>query len=320
MLVAGIVVKDYKTDSQARRKRLREHRLTSITEDELKQTVDAYLQGGAEREAELASQMEQKIREYVEEERYRSDFLEPLRKDILRGLSFVHDYRQINAQIRQNINVILETRYPDGSLEEKLENALAAEKAIYQSARFLEEKLSVAKFLLEPEWLNRPEECVKFRVHGMITKYVRIYQSEYDRAGVALHLAGRSLGEIIANPQACGVIPHTFLDNALKYSKKGARVELFLKDEEEGVYVQVRSYGPKIDAGEREKIFDPFYRGQEAKRVVAEGAGYGLYVAQLIAQAHLGVRIAVQQDANSTALGFRTTFSIQFPWRAAVVP
>ncbi len=320
LLIAGVVVKDYTSSSQARKKRMRELGREAITKRDLERVVDAYQKSRGELEEGIGREKQRVIREYVEQEGFKTDFLKPLQKEILRGLSFVHDYRQINAQITQNINVVLETRYTEGDLENKLEQALPAEKAIYEAAKFLEEKLSVAKFLIEPEWLLTPDGCVEFRVHGMVTKYVRIYQSQYDRQGVTLRLSGSSYGEIVAQPQACGVIPHTLLDNALKYAPTSSAVDVFVNDNEDGVHLAVSSYGPEILRSERAKIFDPFYRGAGAKQVAPEGAGYGLYVAQLVAREHLGTEIRVEQEREDRAgRGFRTIFSVLFPPKAKVV-
>ena len=90
-----------------------------------------------------------------------------MKSDINKGLSFVHDYKQINAQIAQNINVIIETRHEGDNIEEKLESASHPEKAIYWASKFLSEKLNVARFLLHPDWIVKESEFSKFRFHGL---------------------------------------------------------------------------------------------------------------------------------------------------------
>jgi signal transduction histidine kinase len=259
----------------------------------------------------------------LNEEVFRTEYISGLKAEILRGLSFVHDYKQINAEISQNINVVLETRYQGATLEEKLSSATREEKAIYAASKFLEEKLNVAKFLVQPEWLLMASECRRFRVHGLVLKYIRIYQSHFDSRRVALTLEGESYKEILANPTACGVIPHTLIDNALKYAPAHSSVEVFVQDEDDGVYLEVCSFGPRLEKKEHKKIFHPFYRGREASRLVEEGAGYGLYVSQLVAKQHLGTAIAVVQEEKPNDHGREyvwTTFSMTFPPQASVCP
>lgn len=316
LLVAGLVLKNYAETSEARRKRQSEMRSDLVTAKELADAVAAYHAIGDSATAELAQEKGRAIREYVEQERFRPDFLATLRKDIQKGLSFFHDYRQINAQIQQNMNVLFETRYPGRELDDQLNIATKEEKAIYWLAKFLDEKLQVAKFLIEPEWLSKSDQWGVFRVHGMVTKYARIYESQFRLRQVALQLIGESHGEIYADRSACGVVPHTLIDNALKYSKSGSRVKVFLRDDQRGVYLSVTSWGPKLLPDEFTKIFDPFYRGEGAKQLSPEGAGYGLYVAQLIASRHLGTAITVRQaDDDLVGEGYETEFDLTFPWK-----
>ena len=317
MLLAGIVVRDYGLQSPARKKRYREYRTDLISSSIVQRAIDAYRSNNKGEDAHLDEEKRKIICDYVQREQYKSDFLNPLRDEITKGLSFVHDYRQINTQIGQNINVVLESRYPGLPTEEKLGRALPAEKAIYEASKFLEEKLNVAKFLLHPDWLYQRDKCVSFRVHGLVTKYVKIYQSQFTSKEVELTVSGSSYKEITAHPEACAVIPHTLIDNALKYSQRKSRVEVFLKDEDEGVYLSVASYGPMLLPGEESRIFEPFYRGEGAKQLAEEGAGYGLFVSQLVATEHLGTKIHVEQDSlRADWRGHHTSFSLVFPSKA----
>ena len=77
------------------------------------------------------------------------------------------------------------------------------------------------------------------------------------------------------------------LDNALKFTSQGQRVrlELFVRDDE--ALLAVDDAGPGIPAGERERVFDPFYRGPEA-RAGAAGFGLGLPILRLVARGHGG--------------------------------
>ncbi len=320
MLIAGVVVGDFQVHSKARQKRYREYRTDVISSEVLQRAIHAYRSLKDDAAKQVLDEKATIIRDYVQREQFKPDFLDPLRGEIAKGLSFVHDYRQINTQIGQNINVVLESRYPDVPLEEKLGRALPAEKAIYEASKFLEEKLSVAKFLLHPDWLFQQDRCTRFRIHGLVTKYARIYASQFKIKDVELSVRGDSFGEIIANPEACAVIPHTLIDNALKYSQKRSKVEVFLKDEGAGVHLSVESFGPRLAPGEEERIFEPFYRGEGAKQFAEEGAGYGLYVSQLVAIEHLGTRIAVDQDPlRSDWRGVYTSFSLTFPPKARIL-
>jgi signal transduction histidine kinase len=320
MLIAGIVIEGFNPTSPARKKQLRRKHAVSLRD--LNAAVDAYLAADddAKKVRERALSMQRD--ELLDKEQFRVDYLSNLKQEILTGLSFFHDYKQINQQIIQNVNVVIEQRYVGESFEEKLNAADHHERAIYEAARFLDEKLNAATFLLRPEWLEVPSKCRKFRVHGVVTKYVRIYQSRFEARSMTVRILGNSYGEVVGNPSACSVIPHTFIDNAWKYAPDGSQVDLYMDDNEDGsVHLEVSSFGPKLEEGEAKAIFRPFTRGQGAVAKVEEGAGYGLYISQLIARRHLGSEITVQQDLDKTwrdGESVWTTFALTFPRLARV--
>lgn len=320
MLVAGIILRDWPVGTQARSKRLREAGGNSIPNALLAAAVRARNQDVDRARADIEAEKARILEQFVAQEAFKPQFVKQVREDLQRGLAFFHDYKQINAQISQNINILIESRYSGSTLDDKLAQSHHAEKAIYEAAKFLEEKLNVAKFLLTPDWLYIQDQCVRFRVHGLLIKYLRIYQRHFESKGLKPQVIGVSHNEVLANPQACGVIPHTLLDNALKYSPRGGRVEIDVEDEEKGVYLAVSSFGPRIRADERERIFWPFFRGKHAQEQSEEGAGYGLYVAQLIAKEHLGTQIHCEQSTDEEGgLGFWTTFEVTFPERAKIL-
>jgi signal transduction histidine kinase len=320
VIVGGILVRDYPGNSKARGKRIRSGWKQLVSLEMVRRSLAMLRSIEGSIQATVSEEKQRLINDYVQTEQYKKDFLAPLREEIQRGLSFAHDYKQINAQISQNINVIIESRYSGDTLEDKLTQASPEEKAIYEAAKFLDEKLNVAKFLMHPEWLDVESECVRFRVHGLVHKYVGIYTPRFQSKNIQVSFQGRSYTEVVANPQAVAVVPHTLIDNAAKYSPKGGRVDIDVQDVDGGVDLAVSSYGPRILPKETERIFQPFFRGECAQRQEQEGAGYGLYVSQLVADRHLGTRISVKQEERQmSGMGHWTTFSVHIPMKAKVV-
>lgn len=79
------------------------------------------------------------------------------------------------------------------------------------------------------------------------------------------------------------------LDNAIKFSPEGTRVDVFLRARDAGAWeIAVRDEGPGIDPAEHEVIFERFHRlGSELRRET-QGAGIGLSIVRHIALAHGG--------------------------------
>jgi len=97
------------------------------------------------------------------------------------------------------------------------------------------------------------------RLHG------GIYNAAFQEKKISVHVRGQSVGEIRGNPTAVPVIPHTLIDNALKYSQRESEVWIDFRETANEIELSVESYGPRIEADEAERIFDVFYRGRNAR-------------------------------------------------------
>lgn len=320
IIIGGILLSDHPTTSSSRTKRLKRERSDAIPTKMLLYAIKSLENFDSRVCAQIVEEKRGIIEDYIKKQQFRVDFLQELKPEIQKGLSFVHDYKQINTQIIQNINIIIEKKYSGPSLDEKLKLATQQEKAIYEASKFLNEKLNVAKFLMNPEWLDAQSECTQSRFHGVLLKYLRIYTPRFESKNINVSLQGESYGEILANPQAISIIPHTFLDNAVKYSPTNSTIEIFIEDSDNGIHFSVSSFGPRILPQEQDKIFGPFFRAKSAKRTEQEGAGYGLYISQLVAERHLGTKITVEQQEQQTRhQGHWTTFSTLLPFQAKVI-
>jgi two-component system OmpR family sensor kinase len=75
------------------------------------------------------------------------------------------------------------------------------------------------------------------------------------------------------------------VDNALKFTPPGGKVELQLTHQDGTALLRVRDTGPGIDPAELPLIFDRFFRGAHAN---GDGSGLGLSLCREIARLHRG--------------------------------
>lgn len=90
------------------------------------------------------------------------------------------------------------------------------------------------------------------------------------------------------------------LENAVKYSKPMTAIHIRVECLASNVLIQVEDEGIGIPEGEVHEIFQRFYRGSNAKKVVKEGAGVGLYLARSIVEQQGGTIVAKRKEGNGT--------------------
>ena len=111
------------------------------------------------------------------------------------------------------------------------------------------------------------------------------------------------LGDAGALHRALG----NLVDNAVKYTPAGGKVEISLLAEEGQARIVVRDTGIGIDPADAARIFDPFVRLDAARSRDAGGAGLGLALVRAIVDAHGGA-IAVESTP-----GAGSRFTIRLP-------
>ena len=85
------------------------------------------------------------------------------------------------------------------------------------------------------------------------------------------------------------------LKNAINYSFEGSTIEINLLQKEDKILISFRNKGEKIPEYKLEKIFEKFYRGDEARISSTGGAGLGLAITKEIIELHEG-SIKVKND------------------------
>ncbi|MEF8847493.1 MAG: ATP-binding protein, partial [Candidatus Paceibacterota bacterium] len=78
------------------------------------------------------------------------------------------------------------------------------------------------------------------------------------------------------------------VDNAVRYSPEGGRVEVTIEQREEEVQFSVEDNGIGIPKEEQDRIFNKFFRAPNATHKQTEGSGLGLFITKNIIESHDG--------------------------------
>jgi PAS domain S-box-containing protein len=93
----------------------------------------------------------------------------------------------------------------------------------------------------------------------------------------------------------------SLVDNAVKYSPEGGRVEVRLHDESDRLRIEVRDEGLGIAPSEQERIFEKFHRVDAGMSRGVGGSGLGLYIArEIVTQMDGTISVESAPDSGST--------------------
>ncbi len=130
-------------------------------------------------------------------------------------------------------------------------------------------------------------------------------QARYKDLDLAVHVPDGAV-TIQGNDPAIRRLIHALLDNAIKYTPAGGRIEVSLDQGREGVELAVRDTGIGIAQADLPRVFDRFYRADKARSRDEGGCGLGLSIAQWIARCH---RAEISAESNA---GRGSVFRIAF--------
>ena len=105
-----------------------------------------------------------------------------------------------------------------------------------------------------------------------------------------------SPGLVTGDPQRLGRAISNLLDNAAKWSPDGGTVEV----SSSGGRVSVRDHGPGFAPADLPKVFDRFWRSDEARG--KHGSGLGLAIVQRVAEEHGGSASAANADGGGAVV------------------
>lgn len=100
------------------------------------------------------------------------------------------------------------------------------------------------------------------------------------------------------------------VSNAAKFAPEGSVVIIESRVVADQLVVEVADEGPGIPPVERERVFDPFYRGRNASGGRMPGSGIGLSIVRDYAQAHGGT-VEVVDEPNRAGARLRVTMPLR---------
>ena len=230
--------------------------------------------------------------------------LERLRSSLDGQRAFVadaaHELRSPLTALKLQLELL--RRAPDAVERDAARAALG--EGIARASRLVEQLLALAR--AEPDASFAPQRVNLATIAAQAIADTRAFA---DSRSIALELRAEGSPAVDGDPLALGLLVRNLVDNAVRYSPSGSRVEVQVQADGGGTLLLVDDAGPGIPESERERVFDRFYRRADTSE---PGSGLGLAIVRSVADAH-GASVALDRSPRG---GLR----VAVRWRPAATP
>ena len=154
-------------------------------------------------------------------------------------------------------------------------------------------------------WVRSPLAVVP-----AVEAYVESHRARAETKGLAIEFRTSDIGEseaIWGDEEALRQILDNLVDNAIKYTHDGGRVEVACRLDGDEIRIDVTDTGIGIPREELPRVFERFYRVDKARSRELGGTGLGLAIVKHLTQALEG-RVEVE-----SRLGRGSTFTVHLP-------
>ena len=155
-------------------------------------------------------------------------------------------------------------------------------RGIERSRQLIDQLLSLAAVQFAGE---RPQTSVS--VHAVYRRVLEDLLPLAERKQLDIGVEGVEDVQVMINEMDLFTLIKNLVDNAIRYTPAGGKIDLSVEQLEGSACLQVRDSGPGIARDEQARIFDPFYRSLGSGET---GSGLGLSIVKAIAE-RIGARI-----------------------------
>lgn len=213
------------------------------------------------------------------------------------GDDIAHDLRTPLTRVRARLERALRSSLGPQDLEE----------AIGRSIGGLDQALTVITALLRLRDLEYGRRLTGFGqvdLTEILTLIEDLYQPVAEEKDITLRIAADRPLVVRGDRDLLMEAVGNLVDNAIKFTAPGGRVEMGVSMQDGGARLTVRDTGPGIAPQERDLVFTRFYRSDRTRQ--SEGTGLGLSLVAAIAKLH-GAEVSVcdAQPGCAISLGFR---------------
>lgn len=217
------------------------------------------------------------------------------------------------AQIRFSADASHELRTPLTAIRTESEVALMDKKLHSETRQLLESIIEEVdamtrltdELLLLARQHSKPE-LKTLQLKKVMDRAIKNVEAKAHQKNISLKHSIKN-AHIQSNADMLQHILTVLLDNAIKYSPSGSRVDITMQKSHNLTSISISDRGPGIPQQLQEKIFERFYRVDDSRSKTTAGNGLGLAIAREFSEV-LGASISVK---NNTDVGATFTVTIR---------
>lgn len=202
-----------------------------------------------------------------------------------------HDLRTPMTRLRGTAELALHSEEKSETLREALSDCIEESERILIMLNTLMDisEAETGAMKLDPEEMN---------VAPLIDDIVDLYGYTAEEKGVSVYTGFPKELYLTADRNWVRQVLANLLDNAIKYTPKGGRIDIEACRREQEVIITVKDTGVGISQEELDKIWERLYRGDKSRS--QRGLGLGLSLVNAIVGAHRGyVQVSSTPGAGS---------------------
>ncbi len=190
-------------------------------------------------------------------------------------------------------------RLADAEMSELARERLTVlRQGIERGRSLLDQLLTLAK---AQSAINLPKAPVS--VQSIYRRVLEDLMPLAEAKDIDIGVEGTQDAEVWASELDMITVVKNLVDNAIRYTPEGGRVDLSVKVSQGKAELHIQDNGPGIPLAERDRVFDPFYRTLGSEQI---GSGLGLSIVQTIAH-RIGAEIRLDFADEVQQAGLHVT-------------
>ena len=244
---------------------------------------------------------EARLREDLKHKEWELDVESQKKNDLITYLA--HDLRTPLTSVIGYLSLLKEA--PDMPEKMRAEyTGICLDKA-FRLETLINEFFDITRYNLQDIELSREDVDLSYLLTQLADEFYPILKGKQ----LSIELNNSDDVRISADPEKLARVFNNLLKNAAAYSSVGTVITIDLHHCSEIAKVTITNHGKTIPKEKLARIFDKFYRLDEARSSDTGGAGLGLAIAKKIVTLHGGEISVTSEDSI-------TTFSVKLPIRA----